>query len=119
MNVKQRRDCTIYAIIELFIALVYSYKNAVWVNEQYAMYFKRGDTSTPIYMMLVYSALIAMFFASVSRIRKNRWRFLYDTFLILTVLSCFIKSLLEEVVYSALTSPKTPLVYLLNPILFH
>lgn len=59
MNVKQRRDCTIYAIIELFIALVYSYKNAVWVNEQYAMYFKRGDTSTPIYMMLVYSALIA------------------------------------------------------------
>ena len=47
MNVKQRRNGTICAIVALFIALAYSYKNAVWVNEQYAMYFKRGDTSTP------------------------------------------------------------------------
>ena len=60
MNVKLIRDCTRYAIIALFIALIHSYKNAVWVNEQYAAYFKRGDTSTPIYMMLVYSALIAI-----------------------------------------------------------
>ena len=51
MNVKLIRDCTRYAIIALFIALIYSYKNAVWVNEQYAAYFKRGDTSTPIYMI--------------------------------------------------------------------
>ncbi|WP_317318818.1 hypothetical protein, partial [Gemmiger formicilis] len=72
MNVKRIRDCTRYAIIALFIALIYSYKNAVWVNEQYAAYFKRGDTSTPIYMMLVYSALIAIVFASVPRICKNR-----------------------------------------------
>ena len=118
MNVKLRRDCVIYAMIALFIALVYSYKNAVWVNEQYAMYFKRGDTSTPIYMMLVYSALIAMFFASIPRICKNRWHFLYGAFLILTVMFYFVKALLEEGVYSALTSPTTPLVYLLSLAVF-
>ena len=118
MNVKLRRDCVIYARIALFIALVYSYKNAVWVNEQYAMYFKRGDTSTPIYMMLVYSALIAMFFASIPRICKNRWHFLYGAFLILTVMFYFVKALLEEGVYSALTSPTTPLVYLLSLAVF-
>ena len=118
MNVKLIRDCTRYAIIALFIALIYSYKNAVWVNEQYAAYFKRGDTSTPIYMMLVYSALIAIVFVSVPRICKNRWHFLYGTFLILTVLFYFVKVLLDEGVYSALTSPTTPLVYLLGLAVF-
>lgn len=118
MNVKQRRNGTICAIVALFIALAYSYKNAVWVNEQYAMYFKRGDTSTPIYMILVYSALIAILFASVFRICKNRWHFLYGTFLMLTVLFYFVKALLEEGVYSAITSPTTPLVYLLSLAVF-
>lgn len=118
MNVKQRRNGTICAIVALFIALAYSYKNAVWVNEQYAMYFKRGDTSTPIYMILVYSALIAILFASGFRICKNRWHFLYGTFLMLTVLFYFVKALLEEGVYSAITSPTTPLVYLLSLAVF-
>lgn len=49
MEFKQKRACIVYSIIALFMALVYSYKDAIWVNEQYAMYFKRGDTSTPIY----------------------------------------------------------------------
>lgn len=118
MNVKQRRNCIIYAIIALFMALVYSYKNAVWVNEQYAMYFKRGDTSTPIYLMLVYSTLILIFIVAVKRICEDRRHFLYGTILILTVLFYFVKALLEEGVYSAITSPTTPLVYLLSLAVF-
>ena len=118
MNVKQRRTCTIYAIIALFIALVYSYKNAEWVNEQYAMYFKRGDTSTPVYLILVYFSLIAIFIVAMTRICKNRQHFLYGSILILTVLFYFVKALLENGVYSALTSPTTPLVYLLSLAVF-
>ena len=118
MNVKQRKNCTIYAIIALFVALVYSYKNAVWVNEQYAMYFKRGDTSTPIYLILVYSALTLIFIVAVTKICENRRRFLYGTILILTILFYFVKALLEEGVYSAITSPTTPSVYLLSLAVF-
>lgn len=118
MNVKQRKNCTIYAIIALFVALVYSYKNAVWVNEQYAMYFKRGDTSTPIYLMLIYSALILIFIVAVTRICEDRRHFLYGTILILTILFYFVKALLEEGVYSAITSPTTPIVYLLSLAVF-
>ena len=40
MNLKQKRSCIVYAISALFAALVYSYKDAKWVNEKYAMFFK-------------------------------------------------------------------------------
>ena len=113
MGFKQKRGCVLYAIIALFLALAHSYKNAIWVNEQYAMYFKRGDTSTPIYLMLVYSALLVIFIVAVTKICENRTHFLYGAILILTILFYFVKSLLEEGVYSAFTSPTTPLVYLL------
>ena len=51
MEFKQKKACVIYAIAALFIALVYSYKDATWVNEKYAMFFKRGDTSSPVYIV--------------------------------------------------------------------
>ena len=78
-------------------------------NEQYAMYFKRGDTSTPIYLMLVYSALLVIFIVAVTKICENRTHFLYGAILILMIVFYFVKSLLEEGVYSAFTSPTTPL----------
>ena len=118
MGFKQKRGCVLYAIIALFLALVYSYKNAIWVNEQYAMYFKRGDTSTPIYLMLVYSALLVIFIVAVTKICENRTHFLYGAILFLTIIFYFSKMLLEEGVYSAITSPTTPLVYLLSLAIF-
>lgn len=118
MEFKQKRACVIYSIIALFMALVYSYKNVVWVNEQYAMYFKRGDTSTPIYLILIYSALFVIFIIAVAKICKNRSYFLYASILLLTILFYFSKMLLEEGVYSAITSPTTPLVYLLSLAVF-
>ena len=86
MGFKQKRGCVLYAIIALFLALAYSYKNAIWVNEQYAMYFKRGDTSTPIYLMLVYSALLVIFIVAVTKICENRTHFLYGAILFLTII---------------------------------
>ena len=71
MEFKQKRACIVYSIIALFMALVYSYKDAIWVNEQYAMYFKRGDTSTPIYLILIYSALFVIFIVAVAKICEN------------------------------------------------
>lgn len=118
MEFKQKRACIVYSIIALFMALVYSYKDAVWVNEQYAMYFKRGDTSTPIYLALVYSALLVVFIVAVTKICENRTHFLYGLILFLTILFYFSKMLLEDGVYSAITSPTTPLVYLVSLAVF-
>lgn len=114
MEFKQKKDIIIYAIIALFTALVYSYKDAVWVNEKYAMYFERGDTSTPIFLLLVHSALLIVFIAGIGEICKNKNYFLYGFVFFLTISFYFAKSFFEDGVYSALTSPTTPIVYLLN-----
>ena len=55
MELKQKRACIVYAISALFAALIYSYKDAKWVNEKYAMFFKRGDTSSLVYIILMVS----------------------------------------------------------------
>ena len=77
MEFKQKKACVIYAIAALFIALVYSYKDATWVNEKYAMFFKRGDTSSPVYIVLIYSALFLLIIVAVSKLCENRRHFLY------------------------------------------
>jgi hypothetical protein len=114
MEFKLKKDSIIYAITALFTALVYSYKDAVWVNEKYAMYFERGDTTTPIYLLLAHSALLIVFIVGVKKICKNKKYFLYGFLFFLTISFYFAKSFLEDGVYSALTSPTTPIVYLLS-----
>lgn len=118
MEFKQKRACIVYSIIALFMALVYSYKDAIWVNEQYAMYFKRGDTSTPIYLILIYSALFVILIVAVAKICENRAHFLCGSILVLTIVFYFSKMLLEDGLYSAITSPTTPLVYLVSLAVF-
>lgn len=113
MELKQKRACIVYAISALFAALIYSYKDAQWVNEKYAMFFKRGDTSSPIYIALIYSALLVLIIIAVSKICENRKQFLYGAEFILIVLFYFVKSILEDGVYLAVTSPTTPIIYLL------
>lgn len=114
MEFKLKKDSIIYAITALFTALVYSYKDAVWVNEKYAMYFERGDTSSPIFILLIHSALLIVFIAGVREICKNKKYFIYGFLLFLTISFYFAKTFLEDGVYSALTSPTTPIVYLLS-----
>ena len=58
MRFRPKKVCVVYSIIALFMALIYSYKDSKWVNEKYAMFFKRGDTSSMVYIILIYSALI-------------------------------------------------------------
>ncbi len=114
MEFKLKKDSIIYAITALFTALVYSYKDAVWVNEKYAMYFERGDTSTPIYILLIHSALLMVFVAGIRKICRNRNYFLYSFIFFLTISFYFAKSFVEDGVYSALTLPTTPIIYLLS-----
>ena len=113
MEFKQKKACVIYSITALFLALIYSYKDAEWVNEKYAMFFKRGDTSSPIYIALIYSALILLVVVAVSKLCANRRYFLYGLMIMLIVLFYFSRSFLEEGTYLAITSPTTPIIYLL------
>ena len=118
MNLKQKRSCIVYAISALFAALVYSYKDAKWVNEKYAMFFKRGDTSSPIYVLLIYSALLVLTIIAISKICENRRRFLYGAEFVLIILFYFVKSILEDGVYLAITSPTAPIIYILALVVF-
>ena len=118
MNLKQKRSCIVYAISALFAALVYSYKDAKWVNEKYAMFFKRGDTSPPIYVLLIYSALLVLTIIAISKICENRRRFLYGAEFVLIILFYFVKSILEDGVYLAITSPTAPIIYILALVVF-
>lgn len=113
MELKQKRACIVYSVSALFAALIYSYKDAKWVNEKYAMFFKRGDTSSPIYIVLIYSALIVLTIIAVLKICENRRRFLYGAEFVLMILFYFIKSILEDGMYLAITSPTTPIIYIL------
>ena len=54
MRFRPQKVCVVYSIIALFMALIYSYKDSKWVNEKYAMFFKRGDTSSMVYIILIY-----------------------------------------------------------------
>lgn len=118
MEFKQKRACVVYSITALFIALVYSYKDAEWVNEKYAMFFKRGDTSSPIYIALIYFALFFMIVMAVSKICENRKYFFYGSMFVLISLFYFFKSFIEDGTYLAITSPTTPIVYLLTLAVF-
>lgn len=118
MDLKQKRSCIVYAISALFAALIYSYKDAKWVNERYAMFFKRGDTSSPIYVLLIYSALLVLTIIAISKVCENRRRFLYGAEFVLIILFYFVKSILEDGVYLAITSPTTPIIYILALVVF-
>ena len=113
MEFKQKKACIVYSITALFIALIYSYKNAEWINEKYAMFFKRGDTSSPVYIALIYSALLLLIVVAVSKLCENRRHFLYGSMFVLISLFYYFKSFLEEGTYLAITSPTTPIIYLL------
>jgi len=113
MELKQKRACIVYAISALFAALIYSYKDAKWVNEKYAMFFKRGDTSSLVYIILIYSALLVLTIIAVSKICENRRWFLYGAEFVLIILFYFVKSILEDGTYLAITSPTTPIIYIL------
>ena len=113
MEFKQKRACIVYAISALFAALIYSYKDAKWVNEKYAMFFKRGDTSSLVYIILIYSALLVLTIIAVSKICENRRWFLYGAEFVLIILFYFVKSILEDGTYLAITSPTTPIIYIL------
>ena len=118
MEFKQKKACVIYAIAALFIALVYSYKDATWVNEKYAMFFKRGDTSSPVYIVLIYSALFLLIIVAVSKLCENRRYFLYGAMFVLISFFYLSKSFIEEGAYLAITSPTTPIIYLLTLAIF-
>ena len=118
MEFKQKKACVIYSITALFVALIYSYKDAEWVNEKYAMFFKRGDTSSPIYIALIYSALLLLFIVAISKLCENRGHFLYGSMFVLISIFYFFKSFLEEGTYLAITSPTTPIIYLLTLAIF-
>ena len=118
MRFRPKKVCVVYSIIALFMALIYSYKDSKWVNEKYAMFFKRGDTSSMVYIILIYSALIFLTIVSISLLCKNRKYFLYGAIFILISFFYFAKSFFEESVYLALTSPTMPLIYLMILTLF-
>ena len=118
MEFKQKKACVIYAIAALFIALVYSYKDATWVNEKNAMFFKRGDTSSPVYIVLIYSALFLLIIVAVSKLCENRRHFLYGAMFVLISFFYLSKSFIEEGAYLAITSPTTPIIYLLTLAIF-
>ena len=117
MEFKQKA-CVIYSITALFMALMYSYKGVEWVNEKYEMFFKRGDTSSPVYIALIYSALLLLVAVTVSKLCEKRRYFLYGSMFMLISLFYFFKSFLEEGTYLAITSPTTPIIYLLMLVIF-
>lgn len=118
MEFKQKKACVVYSIAALFIALIYSYKDAKWINEKYAMFFKRGDTSSPVYIALIYSALLLLIVVALSKLCESRRNFLYGSMFVLVSLFYFLKSFFEEGTYLAITSPTTPIIYLLTLAIF-
>ena len=113
MVIRLKETGILYSMIALFVALVYSYKDSTWVNEIYAMYFKRGNTSSLVYIALLYSALLIIILISFKEICKKKSDFIFSFILISATIFYFVKSFLDDGFYLAITSPTTPLVYLI------
>lgn len=113
MRINLKRFGVYYIVVALFVAIVFSYRNARWVMGAYGTVYKRANTSSSIYIFLLYSALIVTVLLSLSQIRKSKGSFLFFFALLETVGFYFIRSFLEDGAYKAITNPTTPLVYIL------
>ena len=113
MRINPRKFGVRYVLIALFIAIVYSFRSAYWTTGIYGAVYKRADTSSYVYLFLVYSALIMTVVLGIWQIPRSKDTGLFALSFSGIVGVYFLKTIIDDGVYAALTNPTTPLVYLL------
>ena len=113
MRINPRKFGVRYILIALFIAIVYSFRSADWTTGIYGAVYKRANTSSSVYLFLVYSALIMTVLLGIKHISRSKDTGLYALSLSGIVGVYFLKTIVDDGVYAALTNPTTPLVFLL------
>ena len=113
MRINPKRFGIRYILIALLAAIILSYRNAQWVMGVYGAVYKRGNTSSSMYIFLLYSVLLVTVLLSLGQIKKSRDRFLFAFILLGTTCIYFVRSVLDDGIYRAITNPTTPLVYIL------
>lgn len=101
-----------YILAMLFLSLAYSYRNASWVLSVYGAAYKYANTSSFLYISIIYSVLIVTILLSFAQIRALKVSCIFALVLLATVGFYFVRSILEDGVYSALTNVTSPIGYL-------